>query len=124
MKKGFTLVELLGVIVILSILMLVIFPNVVGVIKGKSEEKYTKIDDIVLNAADILIKENIDKFSNSDGTSYCILISELVSEGYINKSIIDKNKKYKDEKGIYVTYVNNVLNKELVNKEDCIKNAG
>ena len=38
MKKGFTLVELLGVMVIISLVIAISFPIVIGVIKDKKQE--------------------------------------------------------------------------------------
>ncbi len=104
MKKGFTLVELLGVIVILGILMLVIFPSVVGVIKGKSEEKDAKIDDIVKNSVDLLIKENPNNYSKIDNKLYCISVGSLKDKGYITKEIIKSNNKINEDTLIEIKY--------------------
>ena len=46
MKKGFTLIEMIGVMVILSLLMLFAMPNVINYIKkgGDTEDKIVKTD--------------------------------------------------------------------------------
>lgn len=40
MKKGFTLVELLAVIVILSVISMLVFPNVIKIINQSKENLY------------------------------------------------------------------------------------
>ena len=48
MKKGFTLIEMLAVIVILAIISLIIFPEVNKVIKSSKEKSYkTQIDNLI-----------------------------------------------------------------------------
>ena len=50
-KKGFTLIELISVIVILSIIIMLIIPTIINNISDKKEEAYQKNIDIILSAA-------------------------------------------------------------------------
>ena len=43
-KKGFTLVELLGVFVILSIIVLVTFPYATGLLKNTKDREYERFE--------------------------------------------------------------------------------
>lgn len=46
-KKGFTLVELLLVIVIIAIISLVVLPNIMDILNTSKNKKWTTIEDIV-----------------------------------------------------------------------------
>ena len=50
-KNGFTLIELISVIVILSIIIMLIIPTIINNISDKKEEAYQKNIDIILSAA-------------------------------------------------------------------------
>ena len=79
MKKGFTLVELLGVIVILSLLMLIVFPNVLSVIKKSNEDKCYYLHYMTNNNLDFDLintitasKENVSTVANKGEISFII----------------------------------------------------
>ncbi len=90
-KKGFTLVELLAVIVILAILVTIAVPSTMGVSKKLKENMYcSKIDSIETSAAQYG-EDRKDSFggtyTDADGAhpSTNIRVSELVDKGYLKK---------------------------------------
>ncbi len=89
-NKGFTLVELLGVIIIISLLSLIIFPNIIS----SFFEVSNKLDDattlIVIEAAKDYYENNRDNIGKLD---YCITISTLQSEGLLAYDIKDSDGK-------------------------------
>ena len=89
-NKGFTLVELLGVIIIVGLLSLIIFPNIIS----SFFEVSNKLDDatklIVVEAAKDYYSSNRNKISNLD---YCITISTLQTEGLLAYDIKDSDGK-------------------------------
>lgn len=102
MKRGFTIVELLGVLVILSLLMLLIFPNVIDFIKKAND----KIDDgtlnLVYNASDLYIENHILDFPKINGNKYVINLNDLKSENLLPSLDIKKNSL--EDKCVQVTY--------------------
>lgn len=77
-KKGFTLAELLGVIVILLALSLLVFPPLLnGLNKNKA-----KLSDATLKvygeALNLYLDENNSEYDFSSGSDYCVLLSTLV----------------------------------------------
>ena len=84
MKKGFTLVEVLAVIVITGLIFLIAFPTMLNSIK-KSQDK---IDDntfeLLKNASKEYSSDNIDNIEDN----YCIDVNTLISGGYIDEDII------------------------------------
>ena len=89
-NRGFTLVELLGVIIILALLSLVIFPNIISSFFDVSN----KLDDatklLVVEAAKDYYLENRNNIENLD---YCVTVANLQTEGLISYDIKDSDGK-------------------------------
>lgn len=80
-KKGLTLIELLTVIVILSILMVILFPTVKSLL-GDSKSKVKSADEkSVREAAEMYVADHITNFS-TNGESY-LTIQTLIDSGYL-----------------------------------------
>lgn len=93
MKKGFTLVELLGVIVILGIIGLIVTPLVLGTIND-SEENVDKMQvEAIKRAAKNYANAHVytlDCEGNSTSCTVYITIGDLKAEGYLeDKDIVD-----------------------------------
>ena len=119
-NKGFTLTELLGVIIILSILVLLVFPKVYNSVKSnKNGDKV--VEKIIYNATSLYMDDNSDYYIKDQSKTYCIKIKDLVDNDYLKAPV-----KYKDKRDITnymtvkVTY-NDGFNYEIVNNEDCLK---
>ena len=83
MKKGFTLLEMLAVIVVISILSLIILPNITGQLADKKEEISKVSQQIILSAAEL--------YANETGNTYqTITINDLVEAGKLEQPIIDQ----------------------------------
>ena len=89
-NRGFTLVELLGVIIILALLSLVMFPNIISSFFDVSN----KLDDatklLVTEAAKDYYAENRDYIENLD---YCVTVSNLQTAGLLSYDIKDSDGK-------------------------------
>lgn len=86
-KKGFTLVELIGVLVLLSVIVLVAFPNILNTIK--------KTDSQINEATEALLVSNARSYVNDTmPTDRCVTVSTLVKEGYTQTPIasVDEEK--------------------------------
>ena len=78
-KNGFTLVELLSIVVILGIIVVVALPQISGSIGSKKEKQYNKIVKIVENAGKIYLIENVTKDSVS--------IDKLIKSDYLTSGL-------------------------------------
>ena len=92
MKKGFTLVELMGVIILLSILIIIAVPAVTGVLKENKEKLYDSQIKTIETAAKNWAsdEENLSKLP-TNGKCIKVLISTLKEGGYLDLDI--KNPK-------------------------------
>lgn len=96
-EKGFTLVELLGVIVILAVIMLLVFPTVNNILSQSKDTIYQKQINSILSAAYDFSLKNIKYLPEYNQKSY-VTLGELKYEGMIDVDIKnpDTNEKFKD----------------------------
>ena len=73
MKDGFTLIEILAVIILLSILALVTYPIINGIINDSRKDLYDKQLDELERYTRTWISENVESLELVDGYSNPIL---------------------------------------------------
>ena len=76
MKKGFTLAELLGVIVIISVLLILVVPTIINSITKNKQPAENTGKEIIYNAADQYINANSTKYPKGKSGKYCIPIKK------------------------------------------------
>ncbi len=91
MKKGFTLTEMLGAIVILAMISLIAFPPILSRIKDSTKKENESVEKLVINSAKSYVNTNKNKFVLTNGKTYCITLQKLVDENLLRSSIIDSN---------------------------------
>lgn len=77
-KRGFTLVELLGVVIILTLVLLIAVPSVANIIKRSKERTFLKTQLSVEEAAKSYYTLNKDKVDFENGVAY-IPLSDITS---------------------------------------------
>ena len=87
MKKGFTLIELMAVVVIISLVCLLTFPNIVNQIKKSKDANKDNVEKVVISAAKRYVNDNIDKY-NEEG-DYCISVQALIDNDYLKEDIVN-----------------------------------
>ncbi len=86
-KKGFTLVEMLGVIVIVGLIVVIVIPFVSNVINGSKEKLYSQQLKNIELAAKTWGSENLAFLPKMDGSTVTIFLYNLKSDGFIVKDI-------------------------------------
>ncbi len=76
-NQGFTLIELIGTIVILSLLLLILIPNVSNSLKEESEKADQQTIDSIIMAA--------KNWSSEHKGNSSVSINSLMSDGYLEK---------------------------------------
>lgn len=86
-KNGFTLVELLAVLVLLSVISIIAIPNVIDAVNSSKKKLYSEQVNRILEAADRWAQDNDDKLPstslNSSRNYMDITVTMLREGGYI-----------------------------------------
>ena len=93
MKKGFTLAELLGVIVIIGLLLLLLIPLIINGVKNKEEEVGYVQENIIYESVGEYLDGDKGSFPGNPGDVYCVSIDELIQAG----KLVDPVKKIVEE---------------------------
>ncbi len=90
MKKGFTLAEVMAVVIILGILVILAFPQILKLVKDTEEKLDSATVEIIKVAAKSYVTDNLNDFSKTD-KKYCIDAKTL-----IENEKLEASDKYKD----------------------------
>ena len=90
-NKGFTLIELIAIVVVLAAIFLVSFPILLGITKNTKESKYDVTVGNLCEAGKTYIANNQNKYPNatSVGAKITIPVIELVEYGVVDQDTID-----------------------------------
>jgi len=76
-NKGFTLVELTAVIIILAVISLIGFSYINNMVASKENELSEAFNKIVFDATDIYVSYNPSNYPMIDSNVYCVKLNEL-----------------------------------------------
>lgn len=88
MKKGFTLIEILAVIIILAIVLTLVSTNVLNIISSSREKTYNE----QLNSLKKLSQQYATEFYNDltwSSNQTTITLDQLINAGYLEENIIN-----------------------------------
>ena len=83
-KRGFTLIELMAVVVIISLIAILTFPNIINQINKSKDANKSNINSVVIAAAKKYVADNPSEFEENE---YCLSIDTLVSNDYVKEDI-------------------------------------
>lgn len=88
-KNGFTLVEILGVIVILGLLLILAFPSIIKQVRTTTSDIDKATKDLVISSASLYIQNKRNDYPIKDNNVYCIAIQNLIDSGELVEDLID-----------------------------------
>ena len=89
MKRGFTLVELLAVLILLGVVSLIAIPSIGKILNRSREKARESTKNELIKAAKNYYADNIKELPE-DGSHKCLSVSEIEENGYIsNDDIVD-----------------------------------
>lgn len=89
-QKAFTLVELLGVMVILGAILLVTVPSITKTLKNRKEEEYQRFLSDIYLAAESYVGTRKDNYTEIDSSGRGVVeLKELIEAGYISENKVN-----------------------------------
>ena len=89
---GFTLIEVIAIIILLSVIALITYPVINNLISDSREDLYNKQISELERLSDTWVTKNLNKLKLEDGYSYNLSFSELYESGLLSSEIV-KNPK-------------------------------
>ncbi|MDD4547715.1 MAG: type II secretion system protein [Bacilli bacterium] len=123
-KYGFTLTELLGVIVLIGILLVLAFPPIVNHIKRSTEDIDKATRELIYNSTDFYLEKNQQNYPLNNGSVFCISLKTLVDNGELSKDLTNVNngKKIDLNKVVKVNYETNTnVDYNIVKENECVE---
>ena len=90
-NKGFTLVELIAIIIVLAAIFLVAFPMILNSSKKAENQKYNMMVSVLCDAGKSYVYSNPETYELNSGDTALIPVSELVEYGIVDSEM--KNPK-------------------------------
>ena len=109
-NKGFTLIEVLAVIIILAVISMIAIPQIIGTTESAKKNLYGRQVDRIINGAKSWESEHIDLLPDNDnsGKSIKISILDLKKCGYLKKkekkNPLNTEENMAEEIAIYYDY--------------------
>ena len=113
-NKGFTLIELIGSIIILTIIALVVFPAVLNIMTSSQGKIDNAKKNLIERAAKEYVEDNVNNYPRTTELSENITVEELINKGYIKEKTIDVDK----DTAIYHGCVNVSVEQKTIDEEE------
>ena len=101
-NKGFTLVEMLGVIIILSFLSFLVSQVIINNIENNNNKLESLAIDVIISSAREYVELNPNEFPRLVGAYYYIEYEQLKNENLINDDMLPSFNKSNELKSKYV----------------------
>lgn len=89
-KKGFTLVETMGVLILLAVILILIIPSLTKWLKGADSSIDDATRKLILVAVEDYINESDNVIFEASEYEYCLGLSELINAGYVSEESVSK----------------------------------
>lgn len=105
-NRGFTLIEMLGVMIILTFLAFIVSEVIINNINDTNSKLEKLANDILISSARDYVSKNEFEFEKKINNSYCISYRSLVVGGFIKDEMLPKIKNIKDidSRSVSVSY--------------------
>ena len=121
-NKGFTLPEVLGVVILLSIITAVSVTQIINRINSSKGKISDAEQQLILSATQLYIDENKLLFKKIENNVYCIYVESVIQSGYLSSPIMDIDGNEIDYKTqVKAQYINGRFDLTY-NPESCTEN--
>ena len=116
MKKGFTLVEIIGVVVLLGVIAAITVITINGTLNNSKEKLYNTQIENIIKGARIWASTNVLKLPEAEGEYVIVNLGQLKETGLIDKDITNPKtqEKFKNDLEIKITLVNKDYSYDII----------
>ncbi len=124
-RKGFTIIEILGVLVLIAVLYIIFFPATIELFQRSTLLIDGVTEDIIVLQTKYYLEDNITQYPLIEDSVYCIPINNLIEGGYLGDFLYDaaNYEEYNLNKIIKVE-VTNQLEITIIDNYYCQVNYG
>ena len=123
-KKGFTLIEIIAIIILLSVIALITYPIINNLISDSREELYNKQISELERLSNTWVTKNINKLKIEDGYTYNLSFEELHEQGFVSDEQVKNPKTGKNLEGCIKVVYNSSNNGYNVNYDSTCTTMG
>lgn len=115
-NKGFTLAELLGVVIILGVIATIATISISNSMKNSKEELYNVQINNIISGAKTWASENVFDLPANDGESITLTLAQLKQAGFVEADITNPktNELFSDGLQVKITKVDNNYKYEVI----------
>lgn len=107
-KNGFTLMEVLAVLIILSIIVVIAIPMVNTAMKNSKNKSYLRQMEGIVESAKVWASEHMFELPEEENATRTLTLAELIQGGYVDQNIKDpKTGEPLTGVRVVITYSNN-----------------
>ncbi len=88
-KRGFTLIEMVAVILIMALLTIIVLPTIINQIRSQKENISGTAMQLISSATELYLSERSNEYSMYFGDTYCIPLETLVNDGKLKSPVKD-----------------------------------
>lgn len=111
MKKGFTLIEIMAVVMILATIFLIAYPTLHGILKKSEEDEIKYDEESIIIAAHTYFNLHSQEFTFNEGSNLEVKLNKLVEEDLLDDAEYEENDKVK------CTIVDNKQDCEIIRQD-------
>lgn len=117
-KKGFTLVELLAVIILLFLIITFALPQITNSVNNNRKKTDEITLEMIKSAAKLYVSDNESEFPKVDGNVYYVELKDLIEHDYLKANLEYEDEIIDESKKIGITY-NNGFSYYLMTNDTC-----
>lgn len=120
-KKGFTLIEMVAIIILLALISLIVYPIISNIINDNKDELYERQMGELLRLSHAWVAGNAIDLETKEGFVYNLSFEELEKDGYIvDEDVINPKTGEKIDGCMVITYDSINSDFDVVYNPDCI----
>ena len=88
-QKGFTLTEILAVLVLISVLAILVVPSIINYVNESKEEISKVTSELIYSGAKLYVESKPNEYPKELGNEFCVSLHEVVDANYLSAPILD-----------------------------------